>query len=184
MKNRFKTTVFLLISFLFLTIVSCQSSNYVKVRQYLISGDAATPLDQRNFDVYIVATGDVAAAINQEDTSDDVISAGTLSDFVATMRKFSENTLVVDTGNFLYGTRYASGNSTFNKTNGESMVEVARKVSYNAMNVGGDDILYSATALSRNIAKAKSAVSGVKAEDSALELNEVYYVSQNDVTNI
>ena len=152
-------------------IVSCSSSNYVKVRQYAVSGDIATPMDARNFDVFILATGDVCGEVNREELNDDVIGLSTLAGLVQAVRKFNENTIVVDTGNFLYGTRFASGNSTSDLKNGAAMVDLARRIGYNAMNVGRHDLLYGRGALTDNVNAA--------ARFANEKESEVFYVSQN-----
>ncbi|HAL18418.1 MAG TPA: hypothetical protein DCO86_02190, partial [Spirochaetaceae bacterium] len=158
-------------AFAFVALASCSSSNYVKVRQYAVSGELATPMDARNFDVYIICTGDVAGDVNREGIRDDVISVSTLSGLVQAVRKFNENTIVVDTGNFTYGTRFASGNASTEMKNGAAMVDLARKIGYNAMNVGRFDLLYGRRALADNV-NAATRKAGEKE-------NEVFYVSQN-----
>ena len=141
----------------------------VRVRQHVISGKPDNPRENRNFDVCLIATGD--ASINNRVENENDLGLSGLAFLSENARRVNPNTLLLDAGNFAYGIGLYDDSSQDSASSSYYAVSLAKKLGYNAMNIGRYDMSYGGKIL-MNISDDAS----ISSEQSK---EQVFFVSQN-----
>ena len=140
------------------------------VKQFVISEDGGNSKENRNFDIDIIATGDIAGSGGVSEEAER-LDYDDLRIFAEETRRVNPNVVMMDCGNFVFGAGISGHVSSEYDGNAYYAANLARMIGYNVMNVGKYDLSYGAKILGDCIEASSSA--------SEQMSGRTFFVSQN-----